>query len=287
MRMMMMREVSLCSRCQDCGNQAKKECVYMRCRTCCKSKGFQCQTHIKSTWVPLYRRRHHHHHHHHNLNQYQENIQDHEYYYFNTTKRLRSSHLITSSSTINNNNNNILNPITTTPIPSSSTPGFGKEEELAQNFPAEVKTTATFQVVRVSSRVNVNGIDQNHDQYAYQTAVTIGGHVFKGILYDQGFQQIINNNNKTVAGAGDRTTTAGEGFDHHHHQQQQQLPIDYFVSVNKSHDDVDDGGGRGLIGTVGSSSTISSSYHQLPLNMFGSTNAFINNPGMQFFPNTK
>ncbi|KAF4369598.1 hypothetical protein G4B88_021403 [Cannabis sativa] len=221
MRMMMMREVSLCSRCQDCGNQAKKE----------------------------------------------------------------SSHLITSSSTINNNNNNILNPITTTPIPSSSTPGFGKEEELAQNFPAEVKTTATFQVVRVSSRVNVNGIDQNHDQYAYQTAVTIGGHVFKGILYDQGFQQIINNNsNKIVAGAGDRTTTAGEGFDHH---QQQQLPIDYFVSDNKSHDDVDDGGGRGLIGTVGSSSTISSSYHQLPLNMFGSTNAFINNPGMQFFPNTK
>uniref|UniRef100_A0A803Q9R6 Uncharacterized protein n=1 Tax=Cannabis sativa TaxID=3483 RepID=A0A803Q9R6_CANSA len=110
--------------------------------------------------------------------------------------------------------------------------GFGKEEELAQNFPAEVKTTATFQVVRVSSRVNVNGVDQNHDQYAYQTAVTIGGHVFK----------------------------------------------DYFVSDNKSHDDVDDGGGRGLIGTVGSSSTISSSYHQLPLNMFGSTNAFINNP---------
>ncbi|KAF4383442.1 hypothetical protein G4B88_024016 [Cannabis sativa] len=151
---------------------------------------------------------------------------------------------------------------------------FGAEKE--QNFPAEVKTTATFQVVRVSSRVNVNGIDQNHDQYAYQTAVTIGGHVFKGILYDQGFQQIINNNsNKIVAGAGDRTTTAGEGFDH----QQQQLPIDYFVSVNKSHDDVDDGGGRGLIGTVGSSSTISSSYHQLPLNMFGSTNAFINNPG--------
>jgi LRP1 type putative zinc finger protein len=45
------------SRCQDCGNQAKKECVYMRCRTCCKNKGFQCPTHVKSTWVPLYRRR--------------------------------------------------------------------------------------------------------------------------------------------------------------------------------------------------------------------------------------
>lgn len=44
------------SRCQDCGNQAKKECEYMRCRTCCRNKGFQCQTHVKSTWVPLYRR---------------------------------------------------------------------------------------------------------------------------------------------------------------------------------------------------------------------------------------
>ena len=45
------------SRCQDCGNQAKKECVYMRCRTCCKNKGFHCETHVKSTWIPLYRRR--------------------------------------------------------------------------------------------------------------------------------------------------------------------------------------------------------------------------------------
>lgn len=45
------------SRCQDCGNQSKKDCFYMRCRTCCKSKGFQCQTHVKSTWVPAYRRR--------------------------------------------------------------------------------------------------------------------------------------------------------------------------------------------------------------------------------------
>ncbi|KAL2520512.1 Protein SHI RELATED SEQUENCE 1 [Forsythia ovata] len=43
--------------CQDCGNQAKKDCSYMRCRTCCKSRGFQCQTHVKSTWVPAAKRR--------------------------------------------------------------------------------------------------------------------------------------------------------------------------------------------------------------------------------------
>jgi LRP1 type putative zinc finger protein len=43
--------------CQDCGNQAKKDCSHMRCRTCCKSRGFHCQTHVKSTWVPASRRR--------------------------------------------------------------------------------------------------------------------------------------------------------------------------------------------------------------------------------------
>lgn len=43
--------------CEDCGNQAKKDCEHMRCRTCCKSRGFPCQTHVKSTWVPAARRR--------------------------------------------------------------------------------------------------------------------------------------------------------------------------------------------------------------------------------------
>lgn len=43
--------------CQDCGNQAKKDCTHMRCRTCCKSRGFQCHTHVKSTWVPAAKRR--------------------------------------------------------------------------------------------------------------------------------------------------------------------------------------------------------------------------------------
>lgn len=43
--------------CQDCGNQAKKDCVHLRCRTCCKSRGFDCQTHVRSTWVPAAKRR--------------------------------------------------------------------------------------------------------------------------------------------------------------------------------------------------------------------------------------
>jgi LRP1 type putative zinc finger protein len=43
--------------CQDCGNNAKKDCVNMRCRTCCRSRGFSCPTHVKSTWVPAAKRR--------------------------------------------------------------------------------------------------------------------------------------------------------------------------------------------------------------------------------------
>jgi LRP1 type putative zinc finger protein len=43
--------------CQDCGNNAKKDCAHMRCRTCCRSRGFSCPTHVKSTWVPASKRR--------------------------------------------------------------------------------------------------------------------------------------------------------------------------------------------------------------------------------------
>ena len=51
--------------------------------------------------------------------------------------------------------------------------------ELGQ-FPPEVKSPAVFRCVRVSA------MEDPDEQYAYQTAVNIGGHVFKGILYDQG-----------------------------------------------------------------------------------------------------
>jgi len=43
--------------CQDCGNRAKRDCSYKRCRTCCKGRGFDCSTHVKSTWVPASLRR--------------------------------------------------------------------------------------------------------------------------------------------------------------------------------------------------------------------------------------
>ncbi|EOX97903.1 hypothetical protein QUC31_015442 [Theobroma cacao] len=128
------------TRCQDCGNQAKKDCAYMRCRTCCRSKGFECQTHIKSTWVPAYRRRQRH--------QQLSSVPQQRHLPIHNPKRLRENPSLTGL-------------------------------ELG-NFPAEVTSPATFRCVRVSS------IDDAADQYAYQTIVNIGGHVFKGILYDQG-----------------------------------------------------------------------------------------------------
>lgn len=49
------------------------------------------------------------------------------------------------------------------------------------SFPPEVSSDALFRCVKMS------GVDDGGDgQYAYQTTVNIGGHLFKGILYDQG-----------------------------------------------------------------------------------------------------
>ncbi|XP_059626805.1 helicase protein MOM1-like isoform X2 [Cornus florida] len=57
-------------RCQKCGNKAKKNCVYRRCRICCTSQGFQCQTHIRSTWIPASKRPRDH-----TIQQYQQLVQ--------------------------------------------------------------------------------------------------------------------------------------------------------------------------------------------------------------------
>ncbi|KAE8714421.1 Protein SHORT INTERNODES [Hibiscus syriacus] len=117
--------------CQDCGNQAKKDCPHLRCRTCCRSRGFQCQTHVKSTWIPAGTRRE---------KQQQQRRNEHQQQFQGDNQGL----------------------------------------ELFQ-FPPQVSSPADFRCVKVNA---VDGVDEN--QYAYQTAVNIAGHVFKGILYDQG-----------------------------------------------------------------------------------------------------
>ncbi|KAL0369107.1 UNVERIFIED_CONTAM: protein SHORT INTERNODES [Sesamum calycinum] len=127
--------------CQDCGNQAKKDCVHMRCRTCCKSRGFPCQTHVKSTWVPAAKRRE-------KQQQPQpgSNLQQDQQQLAvggENPKRLRENY-----------------------------PGGGFRE-LGRHLPPEVNSPAFFRCVKVSAT------DDAEEHFAYQTAVNIGGHVFK------------------------------------------------------------------------------------------------------------
>ncbi|GMH06510.1 hypothetical protein Nepgr_008350 [Nepenthes gracilis] len=164
--------------CQDCGNQAKKDCVHMRCRTCCKSRGFQCATHVKSTWVPAAKRRERQQ----QLAalQQQEEQQQQQQLRGENYKKKRAEDPSSSSSLV---------------CTRLTTLTQGLE---VGDFPAEVSSQAVFRCVRVSS------IEYGEDQYAYQTAVSIGGHVFKGILYDQGPEG-------SYTAAGGESSSAKEG----------------------------------------------------------------------------
>ncbi|KAL3637448.1 hypothetical protein CASFOL_018616 [Castilleja foliolosa] len=146
--------------CQDCGNQAKKDCTHMRCRTCCKSRGFQCQTHVKSTWVPAAKRR-----------ERQQQLATIQQQPGEQSQRRETTERDIGKRQRENPNSNSL---VCTRIP-TNTSGL----ELG-HFPSELSSEAVFRCVRVGA------IDDAEDQFAYQTAVNVCGHVFKGILYDQG-----------------------------------------------------------------------------------------------------
>ncbi|CAL5205415.1 unnamed protein product [Lathyrus oleraceus] len=178
--------------CQDCGNQAKKDCTHLRCRTCCKSRGFQCQTHVKSTWVPASKRR--------ERQQHLSVLQHHQPF-------RRPGH---GESYKRHGDNQDGAGAGSLPCSQPTIPTIGFE--LGQ-FPAEVSSASvTFRCVRVSS------LDGPDEQCAYQTAVNIGGHVFKGVLYDQG-------PSSSSASLYTNTTTATpiEGFSGGGHQPHQQL----------------------------------------------------------------
>ncbi|CAH8313417.1 unnamed protein product [Eruca vesicaria subsp. sativa] len=161
--------------CQDCGNQAKKDCPHMRCRTCCKSRGFHCQTHVKSTWVPAAKRRE-------RLAQL-ASLQHHSATSRETqnakAKRLREANGGDNDDKDQSGSGG--SALATRLVNANSHSGF----EVSQNLPPEVSSPAVFRCVRVSSIED----DEDDQEYAYQTAVNIGGHLFKGILYDQGPDQ--------------------------------------------------------------------------------------------------
>ncbi|KAL6518470.1 hypothetical protein OROGR_018972 [Orobanche gracilis] len=163
--------------CQDCGNQAKKDCAHMRCRTCCRSRGSQCQTHVRNTWVPAAKRR--------ERQQQLAATQQNQRQEINreSGKRQRENDNNTNNNKHNNSNNDHNNnPVASsslmrTRIVPTSTTGF-----VVGNFPSEVRSDAVFRRVRVGSAA----FHDAEDQCGYETEVSISGHVFKGILYDQG-----------------------------------------------------------------------------------------------------
>ncbi|CAK9236475.1 unnamed protein product [Sphagnum troendelagicum] len=163
------------SACQECGNQAKKDCSYRRCRTCCKSRGFDCTTHLKSTWVPAAKRRE---------RQAAESA----------AAAAASAGLLRPKSSKRARNTlvgNVVNSLTTT---SATSPRGGSDLNSAHltsthpsqptsakgGLPPEVRAQALFKCVRLM------GVEDGENEFAYQATVKIGGHIFKGVLYDQG-----------------------------------------------------------------------------------------------------
>ncbi|MBA0604995.1 hypothetical protein Godav_017611, partial [Gossypium davidsonii] len=155
--------------CQDCGNQAKKDCSHRRCRTCCKSRGFDCPTHVRSTWVPAARRR---------------------------ERQLMTAAPTTACAGSSGSTSGAKKPrlvtsqTTTTPHTSTSnttprsldTSSSHQDAGFKETLPGQVRAPAVFKCVRVTA------VEDGEDEYAYQAVVKIGGHVFKGFLYDQGVE---------------------------------------------------------------------------------------------------
>nr|DAD42748.1 TPA_asm: hypothetical protein HUJ06_000978 [Nelumbo nucifera] len=157
---------STATTCQDCGNQAKKDCSHRRCRTCCKSRGFDCSTHVKSTWVPAARRRER------QLSATAAAAAAGSSVSTSAVKkpRLISSQTTTASHTSTSN---------TTP-PRSFDTSSSQDASFRETLPGQIRAPAVFKCVRVTA------VEDGEDEYAYQAIVKIGGHVFKGFLYDQG-----------------------------------------------------------------------------------------------------
>ncbi|KAK4762793.1 hypothetical protein SAY86_008561 [Trapa natans] len=156
--------------CLECGNQAKKDCSFRRCRSCCKSRGFDCVTHVKSTWVPASQRRER------QLIAATGAGTSTSAYGMKKPRLSASQNTATNSRTSNSN---------ITPPRSFDTAGSSRQDpRFKESLPRQVRAPAIFK------RMRVTAVDDGEDEYAYQAVVRIGGHVFKGFLYDQGMERL-------------------------------------------------------------------------------------------------
>lgn len=80
------------------------------------------------------------------------------------------------------------------------------------SLPGQVRAPAVFKCVKVTA------LDDGEDEYAYQAVVKIGGHVFKGFLYDQGVEgrEALPNLSELHLGGGGRNgaSSSPPGLDH-------------------------------------------------------------------------
>uniref|UniRef100_A0A0D9ZYK9 Uncharacterized protein n=1 Tax=Oryza glumipatula TaxID=40148 RepID=A0A0D9ZYK9_9ORYZ len=158
--------------CHDCGNQAKKDCVHHRCRTCCKSRGFDCPTHVRSTWVPAARRRERQ-----QLAGAASSPPTSSAFPAATTASAKKPRLLGSQTTTTTSRTSTSNATTPRSFDTSSSHQVASFRDA---LPRHVRAPAVFRCVRVTS------VDDGDDEFAYQAAVTINGHMFRGFLYDQG-----------------------------------------------------------------------------------------------------
>ncbi|KAK8492997.1 hypothetical protein V6N13_095575 [Hibiscus sabdariffa] len=154
--------------CQDCGNQAKKDCSHRRCRTCCKSRGFDCSTHVKSTWVPAARRR--------ERQLIAAAATTPGAGSSGSTSGVKKPRLITSQNTTASRTS------TSNTTRSFETSSSNQDAGFKETLPGQVRAPAVFKCVRVTA------VEDGDDEFAYQAVVKIGGRVFKGLLYDQGVE---------------------------------------------------------------------------------------------------
>ncbi|KAM7266814.1 hypothetical protein ACFE04_008980 [Oxalis oulophora] len=150
--------------CKDCGNRAKKECEFRRCRTCCKTRGYDCFTHVKSTWIPVSTRR-------------EKRGGDGGSSGGSSCgggggggKRQRLDYTCTNSS----NDAKAFN---------FESNAYHQDAGFKKSLPSKVFAPAAFRCIRVTA------INNGEAEVAYQATVNISGHVFKGFLYNKGVDE--------------------------------------------------------------------------------------------------
>ncbi|XVE68329.1 hypothetical protein DITRI_Ditri09bG0058900 [Diplodiscus trichospermus] len=163
--------------CRDCGNRAKKECGYSRCRTCCKSRGYDCATHMKSTWVPASRRK-----------DRKVVVVGDEDGGADVAAGGGNGGGSSGSSSCGGKRPRILSSTsngTSSSNAASKSLNFEaatthQDSRFKKSLPGQVRAPAVFRCIQVTA------ISDGEAEVAYQATVNISGHVFKGFLYDQG-----------------------------------------------------------------------------------------------------